>query len=76
MTTCTQKVVVMKDGPYEIQGQVPLSHQTIVTNGKGESLPSVHRHGAGPGSTRQWAALGSRRDPGGGGRWHHLRGPE
>jgi CDGSH-type Zn-finger protein len=38
MTTRPQKVVVMKDGPYEILGQVPLSHQTIVTDGQGESL--------------------------------------
>jgi CDGSH-type Zn-finger protein len=38
MTTRTRRVVVMKDGPYEVQGQVPLSHQTIVANGRGESL--------------------------------------
>ena len=38
MTTRARKVVVMKDGPYEVQVPVPLSHQTIVTNGKGESL--------------------------------------
>jgi CDGSH-type Zn-finger protein len=38
MTIAKAKVIVMKDGPYEIQGPVPLSHQTIVTNAKGESL--------------------------------------
>lgn len=32
------KVVVLKDGPYEIQGDVPLSRQTIATNAEGESI--------------------------------------
>ena len=38
MTISKAKVIVLKDGPYEIRGSVPLSHQTIVTNAKGESL--------------------------------------
>lgn len=32
------KVVVLKDGPYEIQGEVPLSRQTIATNEAGGSV--------------------------------------
>jgi CDGSH-type Zn-finger protein len=38
MTATTAKVVVLKDGPYEVQGEVPLAHQTIVANAEGESL--------------------------------------
>jgi CDGSH-type Zn-finger protein len=38
MNMAKAKVIVMKDGPYEIQGQVPLSHESIGTNAEGESL--------------------------------------
>jgi len=32
------KITVTKDGPYEIEGTVPLSRQTIISNKKGESI--------------------------------------
>jgi CDGSH-type Zn-finger protein len=32
------KVVVQKDGPYEVRGDVPMARQTIMTDAKGESL--------------------------------------
>lgn len=32
------KVVVLKDGPYELRGEIPISWQTIVTNEEGESV--------------------------------------
>ncbi|HEY3439670.1 MAG TPA: CDGSH iron-sulfur domain-containing protein [Paludibaculum sp.] len=32
------KVVALKDGPYEVQGAVPMSWQTITTNEQGESV--------------------------------------
>jgi CDGSH-type Zn-finger protein len=38
MSNAKAKVVVLKDGPYEVQGDLPLSRQTIVTNAKGESI--------------------------------------
>ncbi len=32
------RVQVLKDGPYQVQGEVPISWQTIVTNEEGESV--------------------------------------
>jgi CDGSH-type Zn-finger protein len=38
MTAAKARVVILKDGPYEVQGEVPLAHQTIVADARGESL--------------------------------------
>jgi len=38
MKNDTPKVMVQKDGPYEIRGDVPLAQQAIVTDAKGQSL--------------------------------------
>jgi CDGSH-type Zn-finger protein len=38
MSESRPKVLVLKDGPYEVHGEVPLSRQTIVSNAEGESL--------------------------------------
>lgn len=38
MSDLKVKVVVMKDGPYEIRGEMSLSWQTIVTKEEGESV--------------------------------------
>ena|SRR5262245_26346360 len=49
------KVTVTKDGPYLVEGGVPLAHQHVVTNEKGESME--WREGAFPSSIREGAAL-------------------
>jgi CDGSH-type Zn-finger protein len=38
MSNGKAKIVVLKDGPYEVQGKLPLAKLTIGTNAKGESL--------------------------------------
>ena len=38
MSNTRDKVVVLKDGPYELQGELPLSRQTIETNADEESI--------------------------------------
>jgi CDGSH-type Zn-finger protein len=38
MSNARAKVVVLKDGPYEVQGELPLLPQDIVTNAEGESI--------------------------------------
>jgi CDGSH-type Zn-finger protein len=38
MSSGKAKIVVLKDGPYEVQGKLPLAKLTIGTNAKGESL--------------------------------------
>lgn len=38
MSTAKLKILVLKDGPYEVQGKLPLAKLTIVTNARGESL--------------------------------------
>jgi CDGSH-type Zn-finger protein len=38
MSDARPRIVVTKDGPYEVQGDLPLSRQTIVTNAEGESI--------------------------------------
>jgi CDGSH-type Zn-finger protein len=38
MSDAKAKIVVLKDGPYEVQGKLPLAKLTIGTNTQGESL--------------------------------------
>jgi CDGSH-type Zn-finger protein len=38
MSNVKAKIVVLQDGPYEVQGKLPLAKLTIGTNAKGESL--------------------------------------
>lgn len=38
MKATDAKVIMLKDGPYEVRGEVPMSRQIIVTDEKGGSV--------------------------------------